>query len=312
MSCLVTWPWRQISGISHLGSAFFSRPTLRRNQTAPSGSRRGRSLVRELEPVGGRRAPRSRGAPRRGRTGGGRRRRRTGPQARAGAGAIEADQGGGDMFGAAALQQGGGQGRVLGRHLAAARIGSSSIRSWSRLRIDSTVGGPLQMASTPARADQLLGLAAAVVTAPAGRDALAAGAAGAAAAVKQGGAVLRQVGVDDEVEVRQVEAACRHVGGDADPRARPSRRACRAWVRSFWLSSPDRATAEKPRSPGWRAGGAPPRGWSRTPGRARLEQAQHVDDGVLELVGATTMARYSMSPCGSLRAMVSMRRASRW
>ncbi|MNY80573.1 hypothetical protein D3C86_2216750 [compost metagenome] len=30
-------------------------------------------------------------------------------------------------------------------------------------------------------------------------------------------------------------------------RARPSRMACSAWVRSFWLSSPDSATTEKPR-----------------------------------------------------------------
>ena len=31
-------------------------------------------------------------------------------------------------------------------------------------------------------------------------------------------------------------------------RARPSRSACSAWVRSFWVSSPDSATAAKPRS----------------------------------------------------------------
>ncbi len=30
-------------------------------------------------------------------------------------------------------------------------------------------------------------------------------------------------------------------------RARPSRMACSAWLRSFWLSSPDSATTEKPR-----------------------------------------------------------------
>src|SRR6185312_4922107 len=56
MSFLVTSPWRQISGSSHLGSALRSRPTLTRNQTpsaisfgrggrgAPS-SRRGRSRL---------------------------------------------------------------------------------------------------------------------------------------------------------------------------------------------------------------------------------------------------------------------------
>ena len=31
-------------------------------------------------------------------------------------------------------------------------------------------------------------------------------------------------------------------------RARPSRNACSAWVRSFWVNSPDSATTEKPRS----------------------------------------------------------------
>jgi len=56
----------------------------------------------------------------------------------------------------------------------------------------------------------------------------------------------RQVGVDDEFEARQVDAA----GGNIvaiQTRARPSRIACSAWVRSFWLNSPERATTEKPR-----------------------------------------------------------------
>ena len=49
-------------------------------------------------------------------------------------------------------------------------------------------------------------------------DALAAGAAGAAGAMLHHLGVVRQIGMNDEVEVRQIDAACRHVGSDADPR----------------------------------------------------------------------------------------------
>jgi hypothetical protein len=37
--------------------------------------------------------------------------------------------------------------------------------------------------------------------------------------VEQGVAIVGQVRVDHEAEVRQIDPAGRHVGGDADPRA---------------------------------------------------------------------------------------------
>ncbi len=69
-------------------------------------------------------------------------------------------------------------------------------------------------------------------------------------------------------------------------RARPSRSACSAWVRSFWVNSPDSATTEKPRSssvacrvPDGFAGVAEHQ-------RARrFEESQHVDDRVLDIAG---------------------------
>ena len=68
-------------------------------------------------------------------------------------------------------------------------------------------------------------------------------------------------------------------------RARPSRSACSARLRSVWDSSPDSATAAKPRSE--QAGVQPRDGVARAAEHqraARLEEAQHVDDGVLDLV----------------------------
>ena len=59
--------------------------------------------------------------------------------------------------------------------------------------------------------------------------------------------IVRQIGVDDEIEVRQVDAARGDVGRDADAGAAVAQRLQRL-VRSFWVSSPDSATTEKPRS----------------------------------------------------------------
>ena len=73
------------------------------------------------------------------------------------------------------------------------------------------------------------------------------GAARAAAAVQERLVIVRQVEMDDEAEIGQVDAAGGDIGGHAD-RARPSRSDCRALLRSFWVSSPESATTEKPRS----------------------------------------------------------------
>ena len=50
-------------------------------------------------------------------------------------------------------------------------------------------------------------------------DTLAAGPAGAAGAMLHDLSVIRKIGVNDEIEVRQIDAAGRHVGGDADASA---------------------------------------------------------------------------------------------
>ena len=50
-------------------------------------------------------------------------------------------------------------------------------------------------------------------------DALAAGTAGAAGTMLHHLRVVRQIGVNDEIKVRQINAARRHVGGHADARA---------------------------------------------------------------------------------------------
>ena len=92
-------------------------------------------------------------------------------------------------------------------------------------------------------------------------------------------------------------------------RARPSRRACSASVRSFWLSSPESATAEKPRSRRlpcrWRTAS---RVAQNTSAPGRLEVAQHVDDGVLDLAAARRAWRGSRCRRAARRgAAVSMR-----
>jgi hypothetical protein len=60
-------------------------------------------------------------------------------------------------------------------------------------------------------------------------------------------AIVRQLGVDDEAQVRQVDAARRNVGRHTNPRTPVRSNACRR-VALPLLSSPDSATAEKPRS----------------------------------------------------------------
>ena len=95
-------------------------------------------------------------------------------------------------------------------------------------------------------------------------------------------------------------------------RARPSRSACSAWLRSVWLSSPESATTEKPRSLRlacrWRDAVA---GRAEHERAGRVEEAEHVDDGVLALArrdrdGAGTRCRRA----ARRSATVAMRSAS--
>ena len=91
----------------------------------------------------------------------------------------------------------------------------------SRSRCADVFGGgrPGPFGIDAGRLHQALGLAAAGVGHEQHADALAAGAARAAAAVEQRFVIVRQFGVDDEAEIRQVDPAGRDVGRDADARA---------------------------------------------------------------------------------------------
>ena len=69
-------------------------------------------------------------------------------------------------------------------------------------------------------------------------------------------------------------------------RARPSRSACSAWVRSFWVNSPDSATTEKPRSRQRRL--QMPDRFARVAKHQRarrFEEAQGVDDRMVDIAG---------------------------
>ena len=122
MSCLVTWPRRQISGISQRGSALRARPTFMRNQTA-SPSPRGRG-------------PRARSA-----RGSGSARLLDQLLGLGQLGPVEADQGGGDGLGAAPGEQRPGGGELVRRQLGRPAASSASSRSWSLARISSAEGG---------------------------------------------------------------------------------------------------------------------------------------------------------------------------
>ena len=67
------------------------------------------------------------------------------------------------------------------------------------------------------RSQQHVDLAAAGIGRQQDRNSLLSGPTSTARAVKEASLVHRQVGVDDEAEVRQVETTSRHIGGDADP-----------------------------------------------------------------------------------------------
>ena len=97
--------------------------------------------------------------------------------------------------------------------------------------------------------------------------------------------IVRQVGVDDEAEIGQVDAAGGDVGGDADPGAAVAQRlqGMAALVLGQLARQRHRREAALDQAgmqvPHRLAGGA------EHHGAAALEEAQHVDDRMLELVG---------------------------
>ncbi len=135
------------------------------------------------------------------------------------------------------------------------------------------------------RLHEAFGLAAAGVGHEQDADALAARAAGAAAAVKQRLVVVRQVGVDDEAEIRQVDAAGRDVGGDADARASVAQRL--QGVVALALAQLARQGDGREAALEQACLQMPHRlaGVAEHHGGAHLVEAQHVDDRVLDLVG---------------------------
>ena len=97
--------------------------------------------------------------------------------------------------------------------------------------------------------------------------------------------VVRQVGVNDEVEVRQIDAARGDVGGDADAGASIAQRLQRlgAFVLRQFARQRDHGEAALQQR-----GLQMPDGISRVAEHQRarrLEKAQHVDDGVLDVAG---------------------------
>ncbi len=97
-------------------------------------------------------------------------------------------------------------------------------------------------------------------------------------------AIGRQVGVDHEVEVRQIEAARGDVGGDADPGAAVAQRlqGVGALVLAQLAGQRHRREAALQQA-GVQVAHRLARG-AEHQGAARLEEAQHIDDGVLDLV----------------------------
>ncbi|WP_202964618.1 hypothetical protein, partial [Inquilinus limosus] len=105
---------------------------------------------------------------------------------------MQADQGNGEVFGAALGQQGAGAGKIL----LSRRLGQDRLLGQPRLVAGADLvrrrrGRPCRL--DPRRAEQAFGLVAAVVGHQHDADALAAGPAGAAAAMQQHLAVARQL-----------------------------------------------------------------------------------------------------------------------
>ena len=135
-----------------------------------------------------------------------------------GAGAVEVDEGGGELVGAVARNEGGDE---LGGILGGGRV-PGGIRQQPGLvgGVDLFGGGGgaplgLQLGATK----QAVGLAAEFRRHDQRGDPLAPGAAGAAGAVQQGFGIGGQVGVDHQLEIGQVDAPGGDIGGHANPRA---------------------------------------------------------------------------------------------
>ena len=115
-------------------------------------------------------------------------------------------------------------------------------------------------------------------------DALAAGPAGAAAPVQKDFRAFRDVGVNDQFQIRQIKPACRHIGGDADPGAAIAQRlqGVGALVLAQFTGQRDNGKAAVG-EPGRHMidGGA---GGTEDQRILRFEIAQHVDDGIVAVV----------------------------
>ena len=243
---MVTWPRRQISGISQRGSALRARPTFMRNQTTSPSPRGARSGSRSRGAVGSGACSISSSG-----SGSSARWRRSRAAAMAsGVAPGEQRPGGGELVRGQL-----GRGRELGQKPLLV-LGPDLLGRGRRGPGGAQVGG----------GQELLGPAAARVGDEQHRHALAAGAPGAAAAVHEHLAVCgRSAWMTRPRSGRSSPRAATSVA--TQTRARPSRSACSAWLRSRWLSSPDSATTEKPRSTRLAARCARRRGSRRT--RAR-------------------------------------------
>ncbi len=91
--------------------------------------------------------------------------------------------------------------------------------------------------------------------------------------------------MDHEVEVRQVEAAGRDVGGDADPRAAVAQRLQGGGALVLAQLAGQRDGVEAAFQQAGVQVAHRLAGGAEHQGAARLEEAQDVDDGVLDLVG---------------------------
>ena len=263
MSFLVTWPRRQISGISHLGSALPVAADGRRNQVVSRGP--GVLIARRLA-VGGLAAAGGPGAvPRR-------RAARTSSNSSSGSGRrarCRRISAAAIVLGERLASRSAGQRQVLLGCGVSVRIGSSSSRCWSRgADLARRSAGRDHVGLDAGRGEQLLGLRGAGCRAPAAprRPCARPGRCGRCGAAARP-CWLRQVGVDDQAEVRQVEPARGHVGGDADPGAAVAQRLQRVGALLLAELAGQRDGGEAALAQGCRAGGAPPRGWRRTPAR---------------------------------------------
>ncbi len=134
-------------------------------------------------------------------------------------------------------------GRLLGKNTA-----SCNMRSWSSLRISSACGAVPQTASIPARSSSNSARRRRAGRHQQDADALAAGTAGTARTMLHHLRIVRQVGMNDEIEARQVDAARRDVGRNAHPGASVAQGLQAPGCARSGSFHPTSATTEKPRS----------------------------------------------------------------